>query len=144
MNTESEIKEKKQKEFFENIKSNLNDLNSDNDFKTNLKILFEMFYLVKERTKNYKDNKFEKSEIYIATEKLLESASNDFKNINKEKALYIRFMSQYYYFRKTLTEKENQQILGISKSEFNDYRDSLKKEVVKSKIIKDNYNQLSF
>lgn len=140
-------REIKQKSFFKEIKENLNVLNSNNDFNKNIKSLFQIYYIVKERAKEHKDKKYENTEIFKATEKLLESASNDFKNINKDKILYAKMLSQYVFFRELLNENENNILKDIPKEEYQEYIKCIMTPPLEKKVkinIKIDNNQLSF
>lgn len=131
-------KEQKQKFFFQNLKQNLNQLETAKTFLEKNKSLFKIMTIIENKKEEFNKNsevteknnfKYENSEIYLSFQKLFESSDNNFANLKKEILLLKKVLSQYIFFRELITEKEKEEMTkNINDDEFRNYIKNLKKD----------------
>ena len=133
-------KEQKQKFFFQNLKQNLNQLETAKTFLEKNKSLFKIMTIIENKKEEFNKNsevteknnfKYENSEIYLSFQKLFESSDNNFANLKKEILLLKKVLSQYIFFRELITEKEKEEMTkNINDDEFRNYIKNLKYQVL--------------
>lgn len=131
-------KEQKRKFFFQNLKQNLNQLETAKTFLEKNKSLFKIMTIIENKKEEFNKNsevteknnfKYENSEIYLSFQKLFESSDNNFANLKKEILLLKKVLSQYIFFRELITEKEKEEMTkNINDDEFRNYIKNLKKD----------------
>ena len=130
-------KEQKRKFFFQNLKQNINQLETAKTFLEKNKSLFKIMTIIENKKEEFNKNsevteknnfKYENSEIYLSFQKLFESSDNNFANLKKEILLLKKVLSQYIFFRELITEKEKEEMTkNINDDEFRKYIKNLKK-----------------
>ena len=131
-------KEQKQKFFFQNLKQNLNQLETAKTFLEKNKSLFKIMTIIENKKEEFNKNsevteknnfKYENSEIYLSFQKLFESSDNNFANLKKEILFFKKVLSQFIFFRELITEKEKEEMTkNINDDEFRNYLKNLKKD----------------
>lgn len=131
-------KEQKRKFFFQNLKQNINQLETAKTFLEKNKSLFKIMTIIENKKEEFNKNsevteknnfKYENTEIYLSFQKLFESSDNNFANLKKEILLFKKVLSQFIYFRELITEKEKEEMTkNINDDEFRNYLKNLKKD----------------
>ncbi len=131
-------KEQKRKFFFQNLKQNINQLETAETFLEKNKSLFKIMTIIENKKEEFNKNsevteknnfKYENSEIYLSFQKLFESSDNNFANLKKEILFFKKVLSQFIFFRELITEKEKEEMTkNINDDEFRNYLKNLKKD----------------
>lgn len=131
-------KEQKRKFFFQNLKQNINQLETAETFLEKNKSLFKIMTIIENKKEEFNKNsevteknnfKYENTEIYLSFQKLFESSDNNFANLKKEILFFKKVLSQFIFFRELITEKEKEEMTkNINDDEFRNYLKNLKKD----------------